>query len=655
MPIYLDETRNDLAPLTDYNSGFGEYVGAKFGQALHEGPTGLMLKNMQVTEAETGLPMFDPSIDPMTGIRVGPAPEPRPVKRLDAVEARDRVKQSGVKLTVPDTGISEEALQILIENQQDRNARNLVIDRSASGARSVAGFGAAFAGSLLDPVNVASGFVPVVGQARYTALLAQAGGLAGRTAIRAGVGAAEGLVGAALLEPAMIGLNKQLQNDYSMTDSILNVAFGTVFGGGLHTVGGAAGEGWRGIRGQASPWERFKGLNTTQAMDVMRFESDLTSGRVADVQAATQGWTAQMRRAAGLGDDAALPDVTAPRSAGVETAQAPDAPFAKLYETTPEAARAQAIGDVRDQIRADLLAEAGNRAASGDIPALRAELADADARLAALDDAEFKSRAKQNQGKGMSRKEAESAARKAMDAERADLAATKDSLTQQIDTNAKASQAEQAIAALEQDVIPERFEPMVQKRIDEIMARADMARATLQMDRLPASFVIGMASPETRTIGLQTAVAHLAQGQMVNVEPVFHAEGGRATPDQIQSAAQRQQRPEADGISSPASSRQADERLQRSSRKQANLQEARKASDDAVEQLTQAIRNLESSGASPELVEKFRAEQKSQKLDGSSALLEDVSKIFKSFDDGVKDAEGLGRAVNAAAVCGLRN
>ena len=639
MPIYLDETRNSLSPLTDYQSGFGEYVGAKATGAFLESPTALAGQRAAVFDAEHGTSLLDQMYDTgLTGSEiVGKYADekPREVVRLSADDARKKIAETGVKLTVPDSGISDEALDILIRNQQDRTARNNIIERSPNGLRNVAGFGAAFAGSLLDPINVATGLVPIIGEARYTALLAQsAGSFAGRTAIRAGVGFAEGVVGAAAIEPMMYGLNKQLQNDYTMTDSLLNVAFGGVFGGGLHTIGGGFGEGLRNYGGNAHPWDAYRGLSMNESMTVMKFQNDLMAGKIEDAAAATTGWSERMREAAGFKGEAPSAVV---REAGFQPTEAPEAPFARLYETTPESARALAVNDLRDTIRADLLGTAGNRAEGGDIASLRQQLADTNAKLKSLDEADFKRRAKELQQQGMSRKEAESAARKQVDQALKDLEATKQGIDQQIANNAKASQAEQQLAALEKGEVPPAYEAMVQARADKIMAGADMARATLQMDQLPAPFVIGMASPQTRQVALSTAVAHLAQGQNVNVEPVFHIEAGKMTPEQVVAAAQRQQQPSASALADETASTQATERHARSDKKDASLEEATKAADHAVERLNQAIKNLEASGASPEMIAQLRKEAediaKYSRGEGAGSDVANITtEVAKSFD-----------------------
>jgi len=60
---------------------------------------------------------------------------------------------------------------------------------------------------------------------------------------RLATGAAEGAAGAAMLEPLVYGAAKQEQDeDYSLYNSLMNIAFGTVFGGGLHVASGAIGD-----------------------------------------------------------------------------------------------------------------------------------------------------------------------------------------------------------------------------------------------------------------------------------------------------------------------------------------------------------------------------------------------------------------------------
>lgn len=179
-------------------------------------------------------------------------------QRLDAATARQRLKDAGLegRLTIPDNGIATPALDILMDRKREEVRRQDILSRAPTGFGSKAQqLGMAFAASALDPVNVGLSFVPAVGQARYLRYLAGAKGILGRTAIRAGVGAVEGAAGAAIIEPLVYAAKTQEQADYDFQDSLLNVAFGTVFGGGLHVLGGAGSEVARALRERRAPIE----------------------------------------------------------------------------------------------------------------------------------------------------------------------------------------------------------------------------------------------------------------------------------------------------------------------------------------------------------------------------------------------------------------
>jgi hypothetical protein len=98
--------------------------------------------------------------------------------------------------------------------------------------------------SLLDPVGLAIGFIPIIGEARY-AKLAESGF---KTASRMLRGAEAGFVGSLGVEPFIYADKVQSKADYDMYDSLANVAFGTVAGGGLFVVGGKIADGVRGLR-----------------------------------------------------------------------------------------------------------------------------------------------------------------------------------------------------------------------------------------------------------------------------------------------------------------------------------------------------------------------------------------------------------------------
>lgn len=167
--------------------------------------------------------------------------ETSPVLTRD--EQRERIEKLQLPLK-PVEGMRSATLDLLIERKQEEMADQNVISR-ASGWQKVGGFGVGFLAGILDPLNLAVGMVPVVGPTRYAGLLARQTTTGGRAFVRAGTGAAEGFLGSVALEPFVAGQAANEQADYTMTDTIFNLTFGTVLGGGLHAGFGFAGDKFR--------------------------------------------------------------------------------------------------------------------------------------------------------------------------------------------------------------------------------------------------------------------------------------------------------------------------------------------------------------------------------------------------------------------------
>jgi hypothetical protein len=198
---------------------------------------------------------------------------------ISADIARQRIKDESLDLKVPDTGIPQGALEILIERKKEENRRKDILSRGPDGiAAGAAQLGVGLGVSLFDPINIASAFIPVVGPARYAAMLERASGPLARAGIRAGVGVVEGTVGAAVIEPIVLAAARQEQSDYTLADSLLNIALGGVLGGGLHAGLGAASEAIaRGLnRGQARATEPLPRI--LEATDPETREAALRTG-----------------------------------------------------------------------------------------------------------------------------------------------------------------------------------------------------------------------------------------------------------------------------------------------------------------------------------------------------------------------------------------
>lgn len=166
--------------------------------------------------------------------------------KISADAARQRLADRGMEndINISDGGITQAALDTLMFRKGIEKRRQEVYSQAEGGfAQGAARLGVGLATSLVDPVSVATAFIPVVGEARYLSWLGRAGGVVGRTGVRAGVGALEGVAGAALLEPIIAGSRYYEQADYGMADSLMNLAFGGLFGAGLHSTFGAVSDG----------------------------------------------------------------------------------------------------------------------------------------------------------------------------------------------------------------------------------------------------------------------------------------------------------------------------------------------------------------------------------------------------------------------------
>lgn len=261
--------------LEEYKTGTGEVFNASFDEAISDNPYTKMLNYLELKSQPGEALDFVSDYTP---------------KRYSKDEAAAKAKEQGVVVNnLPDDGINEPALNLLIERQYKKKARRETVDASAGGfVAGTAEFLGGAAGSMVDPLNIATSFIPVVGQARYATWLAKAQGPLGRAGIRAGVGAAEGFVGSALMEPANYALSQELGDDYTMANSLANVGFGTVIGGGLHVLTGALGDAfdsYSGKKNAASP-DIPNGSKVATQMDAASPETRVAYAKAAVVQAA---------------------------------------------------------------------------------------------------------------------------------------------------------------------------------------------------------------------------------------------------------------------------------------------------------------------------------------------------------------------------------
>lgn len=172
------------------------------------------------------------------------------------IQAEDLQKKYGLDGRLKfDAPMRESAAQMLYNLKLNEIERADVAGRGHGFFTKGAGVASSLGANLADPLNIASAFIPVVGEARGAQILGRMEALIGKSAaesflVRSGArsvkGFIEGTVGAEMVEPIVLGQARQEQADYDFSNSLENIIMGGVGGSVLHTGLGAIGDAWEG-------------------------------------------------------------------------------------------------------------------------------------------------------------------------------------------------------------------------------------------------------------------------------------------------------------------------------------------------------------------------------------------------------------------------
>jgi hypothetical protein len=134
-----------------------------------------------------------------------------------------------------DRPMTAEAARLLAKGKQEEIVRNTIVEGSPGGfVAGVVKFGASALAMAVDPVDLGSAFIPIVGVGGRAYAVTRMGKTLGRTV----VGVTEGVVGAAITEPLYYNAAQGQQLDYTMSDALFNIGAGALFGGFIGTVAG---------------------------------------------------------------------------------------------------------------------------------------------------------------------------------------------------------------------------------------------------------------------------------------------------------------------------------------------------------------------------------------------------------------------------------
>jgi hypothetical protein len=468
--------------------------------------------------------------------------------KISAQEARDRIAASGLKINLSpkDGEYTQAQIDFLLERQRELTTIRDVRERTPWDLGSVVRGGAMFGAGILDPLNLATAFVP------WTRAIPAAQGLRAatlstqlgtRTLGRAGVGSIDAGISTAALEPFYYGLRQNLGDDYDGYDAMANIAFGTLFGGGIHAGGGAGLDAFRRAMGRALPSDAYAGLSVDEIQLVQGLRDDVAAGMdIRDVARVLETYTPAMRRAAGFPDPepVATPDAAGDGApARVEDGIAPPARTADEMAAPETARRNDLTAYIRDTggLSPTLAFDAGgengmriNRKMPGLVKNTGARNYD-ELTERLIEDGFLP--AGMDSGSAEATEMAADLLTRAINGER--IVRIEDQIR------------EAELRAREEfdEADRDRFEAELEARLEREAIQAD----TGPVDDTPsAEEVVLFVSPETREAALRSAVAQSAEGRVLDVEALVlsdEAAGAVTGEREIADAAARNRRPEA--------------------------------------------------------------------------------------------------------------
>lgn len=248
IPFLADVSSGPPQPLVlkGWEPGTFESNLEAFKSGLSNNPIAVLNRNGGMAQAMLAGTDYEEALDSdmgINGLEVYAESKDTGANRKLSREDQERIiRENGFEGKIkPNDFYTAEVLQTIMDARNDAEYAGAIHEMSNCG---VTDFLAGLSAGFLDPLNLAVSFVPVPGMnaGKIAGWLANAGSFGGRTAIRAGQGLASGALGMAYLEPIIASGQTNLDIDYTLVDSLHNIAFGAIMGASLHPVAGGFGE-----------------------------------------------------------------------------------------------------------------------------------------------------------------------------------------------------------------------------------------------------------------------------------------------------------------------------------------------------------------------------------------------------------------------------
>ena len=159
-------------------------------------------------------------------------------------------------------------VDLLVKKRLDDIKKQDIISRGPQNiAAKTTYFFSGLGGDFSDPINIGLSFVPVVGQARFIKMV----GKYGKTQARFRRGLIEGGVGNTAFEPIYASTAISEQREYGAINSLYNIGFGALLGGGLQIGLGKVGDVYKKYTGKENIYNDIENAPVDMKDDLVRY------------------------------------------------------------------------------------------------------------------------------------------------------------------------------------------------------------------------------------------------------------------------------------------------------------------------------------------------------------------------------------------------